>query len=577
MHSNSQNITFRRGIIYNVGKGNTRGMKLEKESNYNNKKILIVEDSRLISIVVAGLLHKNGYKTETAVSGEEAIQKACTSYPPDLILMDIELEGKIDGIEAARKILKFRDIPVIFLTANTSREIFNEIKAVNGYGYVLKGTDKYVLLSSIEMALKLHEANKHAKMCEQLFESSLNEFFIFHPETLKFIVVNHSARENLGYTMAELNTMTPIDIKPDIDPEGYRRLILPLLKKERDQVVFNTVHRRKDGCLYPVEVHTHLFNYRGKQLCLELNINLTERLAMEEGLRERETILSTITGSASDAIVMLDGQGNVSFWNPAAEKIFGYPREAILGKNLHRMVVPDEHLYEIHKRAFKHFQSTGQGNVIGKTIELKAKHQNGRNFDAELSLTALWLKDSWHTVGIVRDISKRKQAEEELRRLSVTDTLTSIYNRRYFVQVLENEIERAKRTVYEFSLIMLDIDRFKSINDQYGHNSGDLVLKSMAKMISNRIRKIDVFARWGGEEFVILLPDTSVKQAVNLAEELREHISRMDIPSVCQVTASFGVAGYCPEDTVDTLVNKADNAMYEAKDAGRNRVHYVIS
>jgi diguanylate cyclase (GGDEF)-like protein len=145
------------------------------------------------------------------------------------------------------------------------------------------------------------------------------------------------------------------------------------------------------------------------------------------------------------------------------------------------------------------------------------------------------------------------------------------------VQVLENEIERAKRTVYEFSLIMLDIDRFKSINDQYGHNSGDLVLKSMAKMISNRIRKIDVFARWGGEEFVILLPDTSVKQAVNLAEELREHISRMDIPSVCQVTASFGVAGYCPEDTVDTLVNKADNAMYEAKDAGRNRVHYVIS
>jgi diguanylate cyclase (GGDEF)-like protein len=137
------------------------------------------------------------------------------------------------------------------------------------------------------------------------------------------------------------------------------------------------------------------------------------------------------------------------------------------------------------------------------------------------------------------------------------------------------EIERAKRAGSEFYLIMLDIDRFKSINDRFGHNAGDLVLKSMAELIKNRIRKIDTLARWGGEEFIILLLDTTVKNAACLAEELRESLSRMDIPGVGSVTASFGVACYCPEDTIDTLVNKADNMMYEAKAAGRNCVRYM--
>lgn len=122
---------------------------------------------------------------------------------------------------------------------------------------------------------------------------------------------------------------------------------------------------------------------------------------------------------------------------------------------------------------------------------------------------------------------------------------------------------------------MLDIDRFKSINDRFGHNAGDLVLKSIAEFIKNRIRKIDCLARWGGEEFVILLPDTPVDKAAVLAEELRESISKMNIPGVDRVTASFGVAGYCSEDTSDTLVQRADNMMYEAKVAGRNCVRYM--
>lgn len=542
-----------------------------------NNKILLVEDSRLTAKAVAELLNKNGYEVETTATGEEAVQKISGGFPSDLVLMDIELAGEMDGIDAVRRIMQFRDIPVVFLASSTSGEIIDKIKEIKAYGFVSTDTNQTVFLATIEIALKLHAAN---------------------------------------------------------------------------------------------------------------------------------STLSIIVDSVRDAIAMLDTQGNVVFWNLAAERIFGYSREEVLGKELHRLVVANEYIYAVSSQAFIHFQSTGKGNAIGKTIELKAKHKDGRELDVELSLAALRIRDAWHAVGIVRDISERmrleeekkleeerlrlmlegipspawlvsrerrilaqnktavslfktqvgeycwksihdmkrlpeyhreafqksgspmpgtkcyfcragealdkneqlscekdldgtiwdiwwiplgeevylhyatdvtmyKKIEEELRHLSVTDILTNAYNRRYFTQQLDEEMERTKRAGSGFSLVMLDIDRFKSINDRFGHNAGDLVLKSIVELIKNRIRKIDTLARWGGEEFVILLPDTTVNKAAILAEELRESLRQMDIPDVDRVTASFGVAGFCPGDTVDTLMNKADNMMYEAKAAGRNCVRYM--
>ena len=108
--------------------------------------------------------------------------------------------------------------------------------------------------------------------------------------------------------------------------------------------LINTVHRRKDGSLYPVEINLQIFDYGGEKLCLALVVDLTEHRAMKEELQEKEATLSAIMDSARDAIVMLDGQGNVTFWNLAAEQLFGYSREEILGKDMHRLVVPDEPL-----------------------------------------------------------------------------------------------------------------------------------------------------------------------------------------------------------------------------------------
>lgn len=659
------------------------------------KKILIVEDSRLNAQITADILSKYGYKTEMVRTGEEAVEKARSSQGPDLILMDIELEGKIDGIDAARTIQRFKDIPILFLTANTNKEIMEKIRSVTGYGYVLKGADEYVLVSTVEMALKLHEANIRVKQSEELFrnmfetneavmlliepesghiidanraacrfygypketllqmdmgainlsssingaqecmeafknncnpcvcvhrlasgqerlveiysspvnylgkvllyliifditarwqaekelkfyrylfENSLNEIYIFHPETLKFIAVNRGARENLGYSQEELNEMTPLDLKPEFDLQSLRELLAPLSEGKQEHIIFNTLQRRKDGSLYPAEVHLQLVEFMKEKVYVALIIDVTERRAMEKELQERNEILSTIMESARDAIIMIDDKGNVTFWNPAAERLFGYSREEVMGKELHRLMIQDERLYEVYKEAFKRFQLSGKRSAVGKTIELKAKHKDGHEINVELSLSAVKIKDVWHAVGIVRDISERKKFEELLYRQSITDPLTNIYNRRFFMQMLEQEMERTRRYGKSFSVIMFDLDHFKSVNDRFGHAAGDMVLKSVADMIKGRIRKTDYFARWGGEEFIILLPETSVEDAAGLAEELREQLSSMTLPEVGRVTASFGVAGYRTSDTIDTILMRADSMLYEAKAAGRNCV-----
>lgn len=139
---------------------------------------------------------------------------------------------------------------------------------------------------------------------------------------------------------------------------------------------------------------------------------------------------------------------------------------------------------------------------------------------------------------------------------------------------IDNEIQSFNRTKLSFSLIMLDIDNFKMINDNFGYNIGDIVLKKIVEIIMNRIRKTDILSRWGGEEFIILLPDTKTEKAVILAEEIRSQLSNMDIEKVGLVTASFGVSCYCEGDNIDTLIKKVDDLMYKAKSDGRNCTRY---
>ena len=170
------------------------------------------------------------------------------------------------------------------------------------------------------------------------------------------------------------------------------------------------------------------------------------------------------------------------------------------------------------------------------------------------------------------EIAEREKAEAKLEYLATIDSLTSIFNRRKFNEILSYELKRNQRHKKGLSLIICDLDNFKVINDNFGHAAGDEVLIKFTKMVSAAIRNSDIFARWGGEEFVLLLPETSLETAARIAGKLRLLTDTTMIPQIGRITSSFGVTQYQIGDSEIDLIKRADQALYKAKENGRNRV-----
>ncbi len=182
-------------------------------------------------------------------------------------------------------------------------------------------------------------------------------------------------------------------------------------------------------------------------------------------------------------------------------------------------------------------------------------------------------------IGTHTDIDRQKQAElalervnAELRKLAITDSLTGIFNRRHFHERLEDEMQRAQRYGSPLSLMMFDLDHFKQVNDRFGHERGDFVLRETCERVAQRLRRSDIFCRSGGEEFVVLCPETDLEQARALAESLLQRLRRDPFAEVGVVTASFGVSAFQPGETADAFLARVDHAMYRAKGEGRDRV-----
>ncbi|GAV21504.1 response regulator [Carboxydothermus pertinax] len=316
------------------------------------KRILIVEDSKFQAKTTANILEKYGYLTDIALSGKEALEKVCSKQIPDLILMDIELGEEMDGVQTAKKIQQIRDIPIIFLSAHSESAVVEKIRFITAYGYVLKNAGEHILVKSIEMALELHDANTNARLYLEIIENSLNEVYIFDPHTFKFILVNRGARENLGYTAEELKNMTPLDLKPEFDLQSFRALLEPLLSGKQEQIVFYTVHRRKDSSLYPVEVYLQLFDYRVKKLCLALIIDLTERNELEEENRRKDQKLRLMLEALPNPTYLINRERRILALNQAAKAL-----GAVVGDYCWRSI---HHLKMISPVAREVFETTGK-------------------------------------------------------------------------------------------------------------------------------------------------------------------------------------------------------------------------
>ncbi|HEX2981682.1 MAG TPA: GGDEF domain-containing protein, partial [Anaerolineaceae bacterium] len=176
----------------------------------------------------------------------------------------------------------------------------------------------------------------------------------------------------------------------------------------------------------------------------------------------------------------------------------------------------------------------------------------------------------------LRDITDQKRFETALQKMAITDPLTGLFNRRQFFDLAEHELERSRRYGHPMSLIILDIDDFKRVNDHYGHRAGDQVLQTVTQALDGQLRDSDIIGRYGGEEFTILLPETDAPHAVEAAERLRQIAAKCSVDTghgLAQVTISLGVVCAQPSDTlnVDQILEHADRALYSAKHNGRNQ------
>jgi len=173
-------------------------------------------------------------------------------------------------------------------------------------------------------------------------------------------------------------------------------------------------------------------------------------------------------------------------------------------------------------------------------------------------------------------MKKNDNKQEKLEELVNVDQLTRCYNRRAFIVDIQNEIDRAQRTKNNFSLITLDIDNFKKINDTHGHQVGDSVLINVSDIVRKMNRNYDKFYRVGGEEFMVLCPNTNLGYAINIAERIRKNVEEYKLDSAANVTISLGVCEYDEEDNYESLYKRVDSALYLAKNSGKNRVEVCL-
>jgi diguanylate cyclase (GGDEF)-like protein/PAS domain S-box-containing protein len=430
------------------------------------------------------------------------------------------------------------------------------------------------------------------KTFSHLVEHSPDAVLIKTPTQI--VYANRAALTLFGApTPAALLGKAPLDL---VAPEDHAEVLghlLPLFQGQQAAVRLEKPMLRLDGSRLDVEIAAAPIMFQEEQAVQVAIRDITERKRAVLA----QSRLAAIVEAVQDAILSVAPDGTLVGWNPGAERLYGYGEAEIVGHPLTRLLALDE-VNAAYQRL---------GRVLTRTVpeHLETVHvrKDGSLADVSVTVSAI-LGAGGEAVGaavIARDITDRRrderriaaqfdQLQEYARRLeaqqreleetnarlealATTDGLTQLLNHRVFEQRLSEEFLRARRYGEPLSVILLDVDHFKAYNDLFGHLAGNEVLRKLSKVLQEHARETDQVARFGGEEFALILPHTGVEEAAALAERLRSALEETVWSAQHPITASFGVCVLTPEmDGPDVLVACADAAMYRAKAGGRNRV-----
>ncbi|MBA4094457.1 MAG: sensor domain-containing diguanylate cyclase, partial [Candidatus Accumulibacter sp.] len=412
-----------------------------------------------------------------------------------------------------------------------------------------------------------------------------------------WLSANAALSRMLGYAPEELQRLTfqqithPDDLDKDLDQ------LQQLRAGELDQYQMEKRYIRKDGATVWVNLNVNKkVNALGEieyyiavikdisaqkeaesalaALYADLEARVAER-TLE--LHERELELRSVIENANDAYIGLDQAGVVTVWNRAAEQTFGYTAPEAVGMPLDRLIIP-QHVTGAHREGMLRYVTTGVSTVLGKRLEVPAVRKDGSSLMVELRMNVLELHGQKMFSAFLHDISERKEAEARREYESRHDMLTNLLNRRALLETLPIAQARAARNGKSMALLFIDLDGFKAVNDDLGHDAGDTVLCAVAARLQDVVRKTDSVFRLAGDEFTVLLEAMSdtFSDARQVAHKIIDELGRpVAIDGVfASVGASIGIAVFTPDGSAgpEDLLREADRQMYAAKRAGKGTV-----
>lgn len=384
----------------------------------------------------------------------------------------------------------------------------------------------------------------------------------------KLIDVNESYVNMSGFSREELMTMRIGDLDVFETPEMTKDRIGRLIKDGGE--LFYTKHRRKDGSIYDVEINVTYWPGRGGRFFVFLR-DVTQHKLDNDRLRQAAAVF----GSTNEGVMITDPQGTIQMVNAAFCALTGYSEEEVLGQPAN-MLNSGRHDTLFYQEMWSSILETGswQGEIWNR-------RKDGTTYPELLSISSV-LDEAGkisHYVGVFADISRLKESEQKLAYLAHHDMLTGLPNRLMLQARMENSLSIAKRQKVQLALLLLDLDRFKDVNDSFGHAAGDELLEQVAQTLQSQLREADSVCRMGGDEFAILLDGIHrTEDAGKVANEIISALTKTwDLSNGCSVAigASIGISIYPSQsEDAEALLQHADAALYRAKSEGRGRFQY---
>ncbi|WP_373004926.1 diguanylate cyclase [Sulfurimonas sp.] len=371
--------------------------------------------------------------------------------------------------------------------------------------------------------------------------------------------------------------------KPDIVISDMNGLEMTKTIKEIDEnanVIFTTTNRESAYLLEAIKLHVegYLLKPVEKKLLLKIVKKLSRTIILEKENKEQRDILQHIIDSENN-ITLITDTNDISF---ASKSFFSFFGASTIEEFKHKFpilidifsnsddLINKDNIIKSMKNNIDFYEFINNIDESSRVVTLKNKD----NEEKSLYINISKINNTNYLINFT-DITKLTQEKEATELKVYKDSLTGINNREKFEEVLYYELKQSKRYNRSLSLAILDIDKFKDFNDKYGHLIGDEVLIMLSESIQSHTRESDLFARWGGEEFVLLFSNTNLQNAMKLAENFRQIIENLKHKSAGSVTVSFGLTEYKKGDTMKSMFKRADDALYEAKNSGRNCIRSI--